>query len=182
MSTPRPSRWSAAGALLLLCAALGCRRDARGGVVVELWAMGREGEVVAQLIPEFERRHPSLRVRVQQVPWSAAHEKLVTATSTTPARAPMPTAIIPEPNNPPRAGGRCVSAMATPPESRQIQAASTRPKPGSEPSTVQATTARHVAASAVSPREGRCRASSSPSGATTSASDATGLRKAKPTK
>src|SRR5256886_13837027 len=41
--------------------------------------MGREGEVVAQLLPEFERRHPSLRVRVQQVPWSAAHEKLVTA-------------------------------------------------------------------------------------------------------
>jgi len=79
LSASRPSRWSAAGALLLLCAALGCRRDARGGVVVELWAMGREGEVVAQLMPEFERRHPDLRVRVQQVPWSAAHEKLVTA-------------------------------------------------------------------------------------------------------
>src|SRR6184192_4926671 len=26
---------------LLLCAALGCRGDARGGVVIELWAMGR---------------------------------------------------------------------------------------------------------------------------------------------
>src|SRR5207245_1816773 len=64
---------------LLLCAALGCRGDARGGVEVELWAMGREGEVVAQLMPEFERRHPSLRVRVQQIPWSAAHEKLLTA-------------------------------------------------------------------------------------------------------
>src|SRR5437667_7893181 len=64
---------------LLLCAALGCRGDARGGVVIELWAMGREGEVVAQLMPGFERRHPGLRVRVQQIPWSAAHEKLVTA-------------------------------------------------------------------------------------------------------
>ena len=41
--------------------------------------MGREGEVVAQLMPGFERRHPGLRVRVQQIPWSAAHEKLVTA-------------------------------------------------------------------------------------------------------
>src|SRR5213078_825273 len=59
-------------------AALGCRGDARGGVVIELWAMGREGEVVAQLMPGFERRHPGLRVRVQQIPWSAAHEKLVT--------------------------------------------------------------------------------------------------------
>jgi multiple sugar transport system substrate-binding protein len=41
--------------------------------------MGREGEVVQQLLPEFERRHPDIRVRVQQIPWSAAHEKLLTA-------------------------------------------------------------------------------------------------------
>jgi multiple sugar transport system substrate-binding protein len=41
--------------------------------------MGREGDVVARLLPEFERRHPGLHVRVQQIPWSAAHEKLLTA-------------------------------------------------------------------------------------------------------
>ncbi len=41
--------------------------------------MGREGEVVQKLMPEFERRHPGLRLRVQQIPWSAAHEKLLTA-------------------------------------------------------------------------------------------------------
>jgi multiple sugar transport system substrate-binding protein len=41
--------------------------------------MGREGEVVSQLIPEFERQHPGIRVEVQQIPWSAAHEKLLTA-------------------------------------------------------------------------------------------------------
>jgi multiple sugar transport system substrate-binding protein len=41
--------------------------------------MGREGEVVAQLLPEFERANPGLRVTVQQLPWSAAHEKLLTA-------------------------------------------------------------------------------------------------------
>lgn len=41
--------------------------------------MGREGEVVQQLLPEFERHHPGIRVRVQQLPWSAAHEKLLTA-------------------------------------------------------------------------------------------------------
>lgn len=41
--------------------------------------MGREGEVVQQLIPKFERRFPEIRVNVQQVPWSAAHEKLLTA-------------------------------------------------------------------------------------------------------
>lgn len=41
--------------------------------------MGREGEVVTELLPEFERTHPGLRVQVQQLPWSAAHEKLLTA-------------------------------------------------------------------------------------------------------
>jgi multiple sugar transport system substrate-binding protein len=41
--------------------------------------MGREGEVVAELVPEFERTHPGIRVEVQQLPWSAAHEKLLTA-------------------------------------------------------------------------------------------------------
>ena len=41
--------------------------------------MGREGEVVASLVPEFERAHPDIRIVVQDLPWSAAHEKLLTA-------------------------------------------------------------------------------------------------------
>ena len=41
--------------------------------------MGREGEVVSQLMPGFERAHPEIKVEVQQIPWSAAHEKLLTA-------------------------------------------------------------------------------------------------------
>jgi multiple sugar transport system substrate-binding protein len=41
--------------------------------------MGREGEMVQRLLPGFARRHPGIRVRVQQIPWSAAHEKLLTA-------------------------------------------------------------------------------------------------------
>ncbi|HVR96805.1 MAG TPA: sugar ABC transporter substrate-binding protein [Thermoanaerobaculia bacterium] len=44
-----------------------------------MWAFGREGEVVQELMPEFERRHPGVRVRAQMVPWTAAHEKLLTA-------------------------------------------------------------------------------------------------------
>jgi len=48
-------------------------------VTLRLWAFGREGEEVQQLIPEFERQHPGIRVRVQQIPWIAAHEKLLTA-------------------------------------------------------------------------------------------------------
>lgn len=41
--------------------------------------MGREGEVVQELVKNFERENPGIRVRVQQIPWSAAHEKLLTA-------------------------------------------------------------------------------------------------------
>ena len=54
---------------------------AEGGQTVELklWAMGAEGEVLQRLVPDFEREHPGIRVRVQQVPWTAAHEKLLTS-------------------------------------------------------------------------------------------------------
>ena len=46
---------------------------------MRFWAFGREGEVVRELVPAFERSHPGLSVDVQQVPWTAAHEKLLTA-------------------------------------------------------------------------------------------------------
>jgi multiple sugar transport system substrate-binding protein len=62
---------------LLSALPLGCHSSPAD--VVQLWAVGREGEVVQDLVPEFERRHPGLQVRVQQIPWSAAHEKLITA-------------------------------------------------------------------------------------------------------
>jgi multiple sugar transport system substrate-binding protein len=41
--------------------------------------MGREGEVLSQLMPAFEKLHPEIGVDVQQIPWTAAHEKLLTA-------------------------------------------------------------------------------------------------------
>ncbi len=63
-------------ALLLLC---GCADRSDDREIVKFWAMGREGEVVAELIPEFERLNPGIRVDLQQIPWSAAHEKLLTA-------------------------------------------------------------------------------------------------------
>jgi multiple sugar transport system substrate-binding protein len=44
-----------------------------------MWAMGREGEVVQELLPDFERENPGVKVVVQQIPWTAAHEKLLTA-------------------------------------------------------------------------------------------------------
>ena len=49
------------------------------GVTLRFWAMGREGEVVSELVRDFEKENPGIRVEVQQIPWSAAHEKLLTA-------------------------------------------------------------------------------------------------------
>jgi multiple sugar transport system substrate-binding protein len=69
-------------ALLVLAGATllsSCAPRQEQGVVLKFWAMGREGEVVTALIPEFERTHPGVRVEVQQLPWTAAHEKLLTA-------------------------------------------------------------------------------------------------------
>ena len=70
-------------ALLLAVPALvagigGCTHD-RGEVTLRFWAMGREGEVVEELAKEFERENPHVHVRVQQIPWTAAHEKLITS-------------------------------------------------------------------------------------------------------
>ena len=57
----------------------GCgRRDDPHGPL-NFWAMGREAEIVAELLPDFYARHPGVQVRVQQLPWTAAHEKLLTA-------------------------------------------------------------------------------------------------------
>lgn len=65
--------------LMALLVLGGCGTGAPAPREVRFWAMGREGEAVRRLVPAFERRHPDIRVRVQQIPWSAAHEKLLTA-------------------------------------------------------------------------------------------------------
>jgi multiple sugar transport system substrate-binding protein len=65
---------------------------------LRFWAFGREGEVVAELVRGFEQEHPGVRVRVQQIPWTAAHEKLLTAIvgRATPDVAQMGNTWIPE--------------------------------------------------------------------------------------
>ena len=66
------------GALILVLLGA-CSSSTSERQPLRFWAMGREGEVVAQLLPEFERRHPGVHVEVQQIPWTAAHEKLLMA-------------------------------------------------------------------------------------------------------
>jgi multiple sugar transport system substrate-binding protein len=70
------TRRSWLGAAAATCAAACSRPDDR---TLRFWAMGREGEVAAELVAGFEQEHPGVRVRVEQLPWSAAHEKLLTA-------------------------------------------------------------------------------------------------------
>ena len=79
-----------------LLAAAGCTAGADGPL--HFWAKGREGEVAAELIGDFEREHPGLRVRIEQLPWTAAHEKLLTAFAgdATPDLAQMGNTWLPE--------------------------------------------------------------------------------------
>ncbi|HEX4985025.1 MAG TPA: sugar ABC transporter substrate-binding protein [Burkholderiales bacterium] len=65
------------GAGILLLGA--CTPQAAPPETLRFWAMGREGEALAQLMQEFERTHPGIRIEIQQIPWTAAHEKLLTA-------------------------------------------------------------------------------------------------------
>ncbi len=46
---------------------------------IRFWAMGAEAEYVTKLVPEFEKQNPGIKIKVQQIPWTAAQEKLVTA-------------------------------------------------------------------------------------------------------
>jgi multiple sugar transport system substrate-binding protein len=59
--------------------AASCGRPTAQNDEIVFWAFGAEGEHVAKLIPGFEREHPEIKVRVQMIPWNAAHEKLLTA-------------------------------------------------------------------------------------------------------
>lgn len=58
---------------------LGCSRRDSGKTPIRFWAVGREGDVAAQLVQEFSTRNPDIDVEVQKLPWTAAHEKLLTA-------------------------------------------------------------------------------------------------------
>ncbi len=65
---------------MLLCSivSFSCSKK-EGANMIKFWAMGSESEFVTKLIPEFEKRNPGIKVHVQQIPWTAAQEKLITA-------------------------------------------------------------------------------------------------------
>ncbi len=64
----------------ILCLPLhGCGGAQGTDTTIRFWTIGREGEVVTQMLPAFERAHPGVHIDVQQIPLTAAHEKLLTA-------------------------------------------------------------------------------------------------------
>ncbi|BDU19280.1 sugar ABC transporter substrate-binding protein [Dyella sp. GSA-30] len=75
-----PTRWMAKLALGvgLALALTSCARNEDSDPLV-FWTIGREGEAIAKLIPDFEREYPQIHVKVQQLPLTAAHQKLLTA-------------------------------------------------------------------------------------------------------
>jgi multiple sugar transport system substrate-binding protein len=65
--------------VILLLFFFGCSSEKSGNVNLTFWAMGAEGESVGKLLVEFEKENPEIKVKLQQIPWSAAQEKLITA-------------------------------------------------------------------------------------------------------
>ncbi len=83
--------------ILLFALSIACTVRPAQQERLKFWGLGHEGEVVAQMLPEFTRR-TGIRVDLQQIPWSAAHEKLLTAYvgDATPDLAQMGNTWIPE--------------------------------------------------------------------------------------
>src|SRR5262245_5718564 len=63
----------------LAISAAGCGSRPGAETAIDFWALGSEVEQVRPLFAEFERENPGIKVRIQQIPWTAAHEKLLTA-------------------------------------------------------------------------------------------------------
>ena len=71
------------GGYLAVTAALAlmtaCAQPVSDPHTLTFWTIGREGEAVTQLIPGFERENPGIHIVLQQLPLTAAHQKLLTA-------------------------------------------------------------------------------------------------------
>lgn len=65
---------------------------------ITVWAMGDEAMRLPMLAQRFEEAHPGTRVRVQAIPWTGAHQRLITAVAgdVTPDIAQLGTTWVPE--------------------------------------------------------------------------------------
>ena len=65
--------------ILLTVPVVGCHSLSKQNKPVTFWAMGQEGKHLEKLLTKFTRLHPEIPVKIQRIPWSSAHEKLLTA-------------------------------------------------------------------------------------------------------
>ena len=68
-----------AAASLGACTQIFGNSNANNENAISFWAMGSEGEMIEKLLPKFAIENPNIKIIVQKLPWSAAHEKLLTA-------------------------------------------------------------------------------------------------------
>ncbi|HEY5807414.1 MAG TPA: sugar ABC transporter substrate-binding protein [Povalibacter sp.] len=57
----------------------GCSRRNNDRIHLRFWGVGREGEAAAELLQDFIAQQPQIDLEIQKLPWTAAHEKLLTA-------------------------------------------------------------------------------------------------------
>ncbi len=65
--------------MVILLLFLSCTAGKQKRQEILFWGMGAEGEQIKALVPDFEKSHPGITVKVQMIPWTAAQEKLITA-------------------------------------------------------------------------------------------------------
>lgn len=64
---------------IIIISLFACNSVQEENVTIKFWAMGSEAEQISKILPEFEKKYPNIKVKVQQIPWTAAQEKLITA-------------------------------------------------------------------------------------------------------
>lgn len=65
--------------LIIIISLYACKSVQEENVTIKFWALGSEAEQISKILPEFEKKYPNIKVKVQQIPWTAAQEKLITA-------------------------------------------------------------------------------------------------------
>jgi len=65
--------------LILSVILFSCSEKKSSRIEITFWAMGSEGENVVPFLKKFEEMNPGIKVNLQTIPFSSAHDKLITA-------------------------------------------------------------------------------------------------------
>ena len=75
----RQGKVLACGVLIAFLAAGGVVAEGARPVTITIWAMGEEGLNLEQITPWFESENPDIELRIVQIPWNLAYDKMITA-------------------------------------------------------------------------------------------------------